>query len=241
MVQKRTFIVTGGTKGIGLATAHRLIDEGHRVIAMARSRSNLSNKAEFVSVDFADSESTDQVLKSLVSRFEIDGVVNNVGLVKVSSLEQVTNEDFFAAMDLNVRSAIQVTQSILTGMKARKWGRVVNITSLTTLGIANRSSYAASKAALLSLTRTWALELATAGITVNAVSPGPTETELFRQNNPAGSEAEKKYIDFVPMGRLGQPEEIASSIRFLLSNDAAFITGQTLWVDGGASIGRLSS
>jgi NAD(P)-dependent dehydrogenase (short-subunit alcohol dehydrogenase family) len=123
-------------------------------------------------------------------------------------------------------------------MKARRWGRIVNISSLTVLGSVERTAYAAAKAALVSFTRSWALELATCGITVNAVSPGPTETELFRANNPSGSAGEARYLAGVPMGRFGAPGEIAATIAFLLSDDAAFMTGQTLNVDGGASIGK---
>jgi len=97
----------------------------------------------------------------------------------------------------------------------------------------------AAKATVNSFTRTWGLELAQSGITVNAVAPGPTETELFRKNTPAGSDAEQRFLSAVPMKRLGKPDELAATVEFLLSDGASYITGQTLYVDGGASIGRV--
>lgn len=146
---------------------------------------------------------------------------------------------FEEVMRVNLFPAIQGTQAILSGMINRGWGRVVNISSLTVLGSVERTAYAAAKAALISFTRNWALELAQTGITVNAVAPGPTETALFRANNPPGSVGEERYLAGQPMKRFGKPEEIAATINFLMSEEAAFITGQTLYVDGGASIGKL--
>lgn len=114
----------------------------------------------------------------------------------------------------------------------------MNVSSLVALGAAERTAYAAAKSAINSFIRTWGWELAETGITVNGVAPGPTETELFRKNTPIGSDAERRFLSMVPMKRLGKPHELAAAIAFFLSEQASFITDQTLYVDGGASIGR---
>ncbi len=181
---------------------------------------------------------TAATLAQLTAQYRFDGLVNNVGLVRPQGLGSIELDDMDAVFDLNLRPAVQAAQAILPHMRTQGWGRIVNVASLTVLGTRDRTAYAGAKAALVSFARTWALELAATGITVNAVSPGPTETELFRKNNPRGSEGERRYLEAVPMGRFGQPDDIAAAVAFLLSEDAAFITGQTLFVDGGASVGR---
>jgi len=122
-------------------------------------------------------------------------------------------------------------------MRDAGWGRIVNVTSLTTLGTPERTPYAASKAALETCTRIWAGELASTGITVNAVSPGPIETELFRERSSAGSEREARFLESIPLHRVGTPAEIAHVITMLLHEDAGYMTGQIVRVDGGGSIG----
>ncbi len=234
----RSIVITGASKGIGRASADALVEDGWSVIGVARN-SPADFPGVFIEADLADRERTQALADDLIARGNVVGIVNNVGLARHERVDAVDSDGFAKVMDLNVRPALQLTQALLPGMRAAKFGRIINVTSLVTRGLAFRASYAAAKAALESLTRTMAIELAADGITANAVAPGPTETELFRSNNPQGSEGERRYLAKVPMQRLGHPSEIAASIAFLASNAAAFITGQTLFVDGGASLGTL--
>src|SRR6201988_2673464 len=141
--------------------------------------------------------------------------------------------NFYAMNGLN---AVPAVQAALAGMLTAGWGRIVNVTSLTTLGTPERTPYAAAKAALEACTRIWANELASTGITVNAVAPGPTETELYRERSPIGSERETRLLETIPMHRVGTPREIAHAICALLDEDAGYITGQIVRADGGGSI-----
>lgn len=235
---KKTFLITGASKGIGRALSVRLADAGHHVVGLAR-HPDPTFPGDLVAVDLADSAATRRVLDDIAQwQRSVDGVVNNVGLVVPQRLGEIGLEDLAAVLDLNLRVAVQTAQMALPAMRRVGWGRIVNISSLTVLGVPERTAYAAAKAGLISFTRSWALELATAGVTVNAVAPGPIETELFRANNPPGSAGESRYLAAVPMRRLGRPEEVAAAISFLLSEEASFITGQTLFVDGGASVGK---
>lgn len=232
-----TIVVTGASKGIGLACAHQLASAGWQVIGVARN-AVAGFPGELYTVDLGDTAATQALAQLLQARGDVRGIVNNVGIARHETVDALTPENFNHVMDLNLRPALLLTTALLPAMRSAQFGRIVNITSLVTRGVAFRTSYAAAKAALESYTRTLAIELASAGITANAVAPGPTETALFRANNPPGSAGEARYLAQVPMGRLAQPEEIAAMVVFLCSAAAGFITGQSIGVDGGAGIGR---
>ncbi|MCV7031631.1 SDR family oxidoreductase [Mycobacterium sherrisii] len=235
-MSKRRVLVTGASKGIGRAVVDRLVADGHEPIGLARSAPS-DFPGEFRAVDLADRQATAAVLEQIVADGPVDAVVNNVGLARFGHIGSVDLDDLSLAYDMNVRTAVQVVQAALPGMVEAGWGRIVNVSSLTTLGVAERTPYAAAKGALETATRIWARELAPSGITVNAVAPGPTETEMYRERSPVGSEREALLLRGIPLQRVGTPAEIAHVICTLLHEDAGYVTGQIIRVDGGGSIG----
>ena len=235
---RKIVVITGASKGIGRAAADALLKHGWSVLGVAR-KAPLQFPGEFLEVDLADVCRTRSLAADLGARGNVLGIINNVGLINsYETVGSVDHQTFASILDLNLRPALQLTQALLPSMRIAKFGRIVNISSLATRGVGFRTSYAAAKSALESVTRSMAIELALDGITANAIAPGPTETELFRANNSPGSAGEARYLGQIPMRRLGNPAEIAAAIAFLASDAAGFITGQTLHVDGGASLGR---
>jgi 3-oxoacyl-[acyl-carrier protein] reductase len=231
----RRVLITGASKGIGRAVADRLAAAGQDPIGLARTAPS-DFPGQFHEVDLGDQAATAHALDRIIGEGRVDAVVNNVGLARFGRIGSIDLNDLFLTYDLNVRTSVQVVQAVLPGMVEAGWGRIVNVTSLTTLGTAERTPYAAAKAALETCTRIWAGELASSGITVNAVAPGPVETELYRERSPAGSDREARFLSTIPLHRVGTPVEIAHVICMLLDDDAGYITGQIVRVDGGGSI-----
>ncbi len=229
-------LVTGATKGIGWAISQRLADRGCHVVGLARHTADIDFPGYLYACDLANAGETEEILRLIREKYPVDAIVNCVGPVLPEPLGEIDLASLYQAFDLNVRVAVQAVQAFVPGMKARKAGRIVNLCGRVVYGSAGHTSHSAAKSALLGCTRTWALELAPYGVTVNAVSPGPVETGLFRAEYPVGSEAEKAVLASIPMGRLAQAGEIAAAVLFLLSDEAAYITGQELGVDGGGSL-----
>lgn len=231
-------VITGGARNIGQAIALRLQDDGYRALVLDIVEPEAESlKADAHLVDLGDIAATQAVLDDIIAMHNVDCLVNNVGIVAPALLNETRVEDFERLMQLNVRSALVCAQALLPGMRERQHGRIVMNTSRVVLGKEARSLYSATKGALQSMARTWALELAGDGITVNCVAPGPIATTAFWQNNPPDSERAQRIINNIPLQRMGQPEDVAQAVSFFCDERSGFITGQTLFVCGGVTVG----
>lgn len=230
-------VVTGASSGIGEAIAKRLLESGCTVATLQRRPPRISHaRLHFYPVDLADAAATRKVAEEVVARHAVRYLVNNAGVNRPAMLEQATADDLDYAMAVNVRAAMILTQTFAAGMRTARFGRIVNISSRAAIGKTGRTAYSAAKAGLIGMTRTWCLELAAAGVTVNAVAPGPVATELFDRGHPPGSEKRQHVIDGIPVRRVGTPDDVALAVLFLLSPGSGYITGQTLFVCGGTSV-----
>jgi hypothetical protein len=230
-------VVTGASSGIGEAVARHLLDGGRTVIALQRRPPRLKHERLYhYAVDLADAEVARKVANEVAARHAVRYLVNNAGVNHPGTLEEVTAGDLDHAMAVNVRAAMILTQAFAPGMRAARFGRIVNISSRAAMGKTGRTAYSAAKAGLIGMTRTLCLELAAAGITVNAIAPGPVATELFDRGHPPGGEKRQRVIEGIPVKRVGTPDDVARAVVFLLSPDSGYITGQTLFVCGGTSV-----
>jgi NAD(P)-dependent dehydrogenase (short-subunit alcohol dehydrogenase family) len=231
-------LVTGGSGGIGRAVARRAAEAGWQVVNLdLRPPDTPLPREVFRQCDFADLAGTRAALAEVAANHAPTRLVNNVGVVKPARLEETSVEDLATVLDVNLRSAVLAAQALLPAMRDAGFGRIVNVASRAALGKELRTAYGASKAGLIGLARTWALELAADGITANAVGPGPIATELFRRANPDNSPRTRAIIEGVPVKRLGTPEDVANGVQFFLDARSGFVTGQVLYVCGGLTVG----
>ncbi|MBI4205540.1 MAG: SDR family oxidoreductase [Betaproteobacteria bacterium] len=230
-------IVTGASSGIGEAIARRLLDSGCNVIALQRRPPRFRHdRLQHHKVDLADAAAAQAIARTIAATHQVRYLVNNAGVNRPGVLEKATVEDLDYALALNVRAAMILIQAFSPGMRAAKFGRIVNISSRAALGKTQRTVYSAAKAGLIGMTRTLCLELGADGITVNAVAPGPIATELFDHGHPPGSDKRQQVIDSIPVKRVGTPDDVARVVAFLLAPESGYITGQTIFVCGGTSV-----
>jgi 3-oxoacyl-[acyl-carrier protein] reductase len=234
-------LVTGGSTGIGAEICRQMLDAGYQVVSLARRKPGQSHpRLHAIEVDLLDAAATEQAAADVASRFAVTHFIHNAGSIRPALLPEVKAADLDALTQLHLGAAIALAQAALPAMKQNKFGRIVLMSSRGALGLATRTAYAATKSGMIGMARTWALELAADGITVNVVAPGPiADTEMFNAVVPKGSEREAALAAQIPVGRLGRPEDVARAVMFFGDRSTGFVTGQTLYVCGGASLGSI--
>jgi len=241
MSQSNVAIITGASGGIGRAIAEAMLAAGHHVVSLDRRLPDWSHaKLEPVLVDLFDPKATADAARDVAARHQISHVVHNAGIIRPNLIEQATADDIAALSQLHLGAALTLVQAALPGMKQRQFGRIVLIASRAALGAATRTAYSATKSGMFGMARTWALETAAHGITVNVVAPGPVETDMFHEVIPQGSPKVDQLARSIPVGRIGRPDDVARAVMFFAAKDSDFITGQALYVCGGASIGSIA-
>lgn len=241
-LENKTVLLTGAAQGIGAAIARLFVAEGATVALVDRQPEPLLTLAEELGtaalpwvVDITDTDAVKEVVAQILKQWShLDILVNNAGIVRDALTAKMSREQWDSVLDVNLTAPFVCTQAVIPAMQSQGQGVILNAASVSALGNVGQANYAASKAAIIALTKTWALELARYQIRVNAVAPGFTQTPMI------GSVPEKiltKMCEKTPLGRLAQPQDIANAYCFLASPEASFITGQVLYVDGGLTCG----
>lgn len=238
MENQLNVLVTGASRGIGRSICKRLVDDGYIVTGIARTRpDDWPDAMPFHTIDLEARDAVKQTLAEIVARTPYYGLVNNVGVVPTGRLEDVDTTELYRAVALNLEVNILCAQALLPGMRSLGQGRIINIGSRAALGKPARTLYSTTKAGVTGMTRTWALELAADGITVNAIAPGPIATEFFQEVNNAQNHDTQKLLAGIPVNRIGQPEDVAHAVAYFMDKRCGFVTGQTHYVCGGITIG----
>jgi 3-oxoacyl-[acyl-carrier protein] reductase len=245
----RVAVVTGSARGIGAATARRFAEEGAAVAVLDLDRDAAAataaglgaTRSVGLSCDVADAESVETAVAAVVEELgRVDILVNNAGVTRDNLLFKMTEDDWDAVMNVHLRGSFLMSRAVQKHMVAAKYGKILNLSSVSALGNRGQANYSAAKMGLQGFTRTLALELGPFGVNVNAVAPGFIVTEMTdataRRVGVEPEDYRKAAAEVTPVRRVGQPEDIAAAAAFLCSDEASFITGQTLYVDGGAKL-----
>ncbi|MBO0212471.1 3-oxoacyl-ACP reductase FabG [Vibrio sp. Vb2880] len=238
-LEGKVALVTGASRGIGKAIAELLVERGATVIGTATSDSGadaisayLGDNGKGLALNVTDVASIESVLKSINDEFGgVDILVNNAGITRDNLLMRMKDDEWTDILDTNLTSIFRLSKAVLRGMMKKRQGRIINVGSVVgTMGNAGQTNYAAAKAGVIGFTKSMAREVASRGVTVNTVAPGFIETDMTKALN---DDQRAATLAQVPAGRLGDPREIASAVAFLASPEAAYITGETLHVNGG--------
>jgi 3-oxoacyl-[acyl-carrier protein] reductase len=244
-LKNKIAIVTGASQGIGKIIAFELAKSGAHVVCISRNKKAIEStvdeitqnngKASSFPCDVSDSDAFMKIILEIIEKNDkIDILVNNAGITRDSILVRMSNEDWDDVINTNLKGAFSCTKAVMRYMMKNKFGRIINITSIVGLtGNAGQANYAASKAGLIGMTKSIAKEVASRGITANCIAPGWIETSMTDILN---EEVKNKLLSQIPMGKIGSPDDIANTVIFLASDEAGYITGQTITVDGGRII-----
>jgi 3-oxoacyl-[acyl-carrier protein] reductase len=237
----RTALVTGASGGIGGAIARQLHGQGARVVLSGRRREAMDELAallgERVAVEpgeLAEAEAAERLIRAVEAKGELDILVNNAGLTRDSLALRLKDEDWQTVLDVNLSAGFRLIRSALRGMVKRRYGRIVNITSIVAVtGNPGQANYAAAKAGIIGMSKALAAEVAARGVTVNCVAPGFIATPM---TDALGDQQRARLLEQIPLGRLGSGADVAAAVGYLASAEASYVTGQTLHVNGGMAM-----
>jgi 3-oxoacyl-[acyl-carrier protein] reductase len=231
-------VVTGASNGIGRSIAEAVLAQGRAVVNLDYVLPEWSHPLlQSFQADLTDEAATRAAAQDIAARFNVTALVNNAGATRPGTIDTATTAQLDDVVGLHLRAPMLLIQAFLPSLRASGQGRIVNMSSRAALGKGDRIVYSATKAGLIGMTRTLAMELGCDRITVNAIGPGPIATELFRKSNPEGAPQTERILKSIAVGRMGTPEDVARAALFFLSPDNGFVTGQVLYVCGGTTLG----